>query len=314
MTSKPYLAVYGHVALDQIMSLESFPEPNTSVDIKEKRRYFGGTGGNLATVAASLGVPTALSAFVGPDFPSDFRDFLSERGIDLRDLVAVEGYETPTVWIVSDSMHNQIAYVYQGPMRDMDKFEIRLGAAKESSVVHVSTGRPEYYLKLMAACHSLKKQISFDPAQEIHRIWNAASFQQSLPFCDLFFANENELKTAMRYLGVQRPEDMLRYVPTVINTQGAKGSVVYTSQGIWTIPAAQPERIVDTTGAGDAFRAGFYAAKYRNYSVEICAAFGSAAASFIIEERGSVTNLPSWEKVRGRAETILNRIEECHLL
>ncbi len=307
----PYLCVYGHVALDQIMSLESFPEPNTSVDVQEKKRYFGGTGANVATVAANLGVPTALCAFVGPDFPEDFRRFLLEKAIDLRDLAEVEGYETPTVWIVSDSMHNQIAYVYQGPMRDMSRFEIRSSAASESTIIHISTGRPDYYLRLMAKCRALGKQISFDPAQEIHRIWNAQAFQEALSLCDTFFANENELRTATRYLGVQKAEDLLRFVPRVVNTRGAKGSAVYARNGIWTIPAVQPKRIVDTTGAGDAFRAGFYAAQYRGYSVEICAAFGSAAASFTIEEQGSTTNLPTWKEVRERAESVLNRIEQC---
>ena len=65
---RPFLTVYGHVCLDQIMSLDRFPEPNTSVDILEKHRYYGGTGANIATVAASLGVPTALCSF-RPDLP-----------------------------------------------------------------------------------------------------------------------------------------------------------------------------------------------------------------------------------------------------
>jgi len=39
---RPFLTVYGHVCLDQILDLERFPEPNTSVDIREKHRYFGG--------------------------------------------------------------------------------------------------------------------------------------------------------------------------------------------------------------------------------------------------------------------------------
>jgi len=305
----PYLCIYGHTAIDQIMSLHSFPDPNTSVDILEKRRYFGGTGSNMAAVAASLGVPTALCSFVGSDFPADFRYFLEGRGIDLRDLVEVEGYETPAVWIVSNEAHDQIAYVYQGPMRDMDNFPLRMSSVEQAKVIHISTGRPEYYLRLMAECRKMGKEISFDPAQEIHRIWSRETFRQALPLCNTFFANQNEMRTAMRYLDLSSPEEITDIVGTFVNTLGRQGSVLCSREGKWRIPAAQAEKVVDTTGAGDAFRAGFYAGKYRGYAPQECAAFGSAAASFIVEERGSVTNIPSWEQVRERANEVLSGIE-----
>jgi sugar/nucleoside kinase (ribokinase family) len=305
---EPFLSVYGHICLDQIMSLERFPEPNTSVDILEKHRYFGGTGANLATMAASLGVPTALCSFVGNDLPEDFRRFMEGRGVDLRDTVPVNGYETSTVLIVSDSAHNQIAYVYQGPMRDMGSFELRMDVARRSKVIHVSTGRPEYYLRLMKECRALGKEIVFDPAQEIHLIWSEEAFRKAAPLCDMLFCNENELRTAMRYLGAERPEEMLSHIPVLVTTQGAKGSIVYTAEGSWRIPAAKPKRMVDPTGAGDAFRAGFYAGKFRGGNILKWAAYGSATASFVLEEKGSLTNIPTWDEVEERAGPILGML------
>ena len=116
---RPYLCVYGHTNLDYILSLNEFPEKNTSVNVEEKSTYYGGTGANVATIASSLGVPTALCSYIGADLPEGFRRQMTKVGVDLRDLVVVEGQETPTVWIVSDSKHDQIAYVYQGPMGEM---------------------------------------------------------------------------------------------------------------------------------------------------------------------------------------------------
>jgi len=306
--ASPYLCVYGHTALDFIIALDRLPEPNTSVDVKEKRRFFGGTGANMATIAATLGVPTALCSYVGRDMPIEFRGLMQEKGVDLRELVTVEGYETSTVWIVSDSMHNQIAYVYQGPMREMDRFEPRMDAAREAEVVHICTGRPDYYVKVMSQCRKLKKHVSFDPSQEIHHIWNQETFKKALPLCDTFFANENELRIAMEYMGVTKPKELLETVGLLVNTRGSKGSVVYCPDGIYEIPAVPPAKIVDTTGAGDAFRAGFYAGRFRGYSVRECAVLGSSAASFVIESVGSVTNIPDWEKVLGRAERVLQSL------
>lgn len=302
----PYLCVYGHVCMDQILSLVNLPEPNTSVDVQEKHAYFGGTGANIATVAASLGVPTALCSYVGEDLPIDFRRSMEDHGVDLRDMVTVDGYETSTVLIVSDQKHDQVAYVYQGPMRAMGSFELRLEAAKESKVVHICTGRPEYYLRLMRACRELGKEIAFDPAQEIYHIWSQDTFREALPLCDAFFCNKNELRTALQYMGGSSPEDLLSAVGLLVNTRGAEGSLIFDSGGSRKVSAARPDKVVDTTGAGDAFRAGFYAGKYRNKNVLECAAYGSAAASYIIEERGSVTNIPTWKMVEDRARGILD--------
>jgi sugar/nucleoside kinase (ribokinase family) len=305
----PFLCVYGHVCLDQILTLDKFPDPNTSVDLLEKHRYYGGTGANVAAVAASLGVPTALCSFVGPDFPQDFREFLVSKGVDLSEVVAVEGYETSTVLIVTNKDQDQIAYVYQGPMRDMGKFERSMEGAKKAKRVHISTGRPEYYIPLMRELKALGKRISFDPAQEIYRIWDRATFREALPLADTFFCNKNELRAALEYMGASRPEDLLSYVDALINTRGGEGSLLCTGKGSRRAPPAKPEKIVDPTGAGDAFRAGFYAGQYYGHDAVESLAYGNAAASFVLESKGPQTNIPTWEMVERRAESVLAALE-----
>lgn len=301
----PFLCVYGHTNLDYIMSLGKFPELNTSVNVESKKLYFGGTAANVATISSALGTPTALCSYVGTDFPPAFRSLMESKGLDLRDLVEIEGHETPTVWVISDRDHNQIAYVYQGPMAAMEGEPLRMTAAKESEWVHIMTGRPSYYLALMRECQRLGKRIAFDPAQEIHNVWNREWFKEAIGLADAFFCNENELRTALAYLGKERPEDLLDHVRLLVNTMGSKGSTIYTREGRTEVPAVRPKRILDTTGAGDAFRAGFFAGMYRKAKLRDCAVLGAATASFIIEERGSLTNIPSWTDVEERSSAYL---------
>ncbi|MCE5295799.1 MAG: carbohydrate kinase family protein [Euryarchaeota archaeon] len=303
--SSPFLCVYGHTNLDHIMSLEEFPPKNTSVNILEKRRYFGGTAANVATIAASLGVPTALASFVGTDLPMEFKRLMERSGVDLSDLKTVDGYETPTVWIVSDSRHDQIAFVYQGPMGVMDRFEIVTDMAEKADHVHIMTGRPDYYLKVMRKIKGTVKGIGFDPAQEIHHVWDAERFREACSLSGYFFCNQSELLTAQRYLGVASPEEMLDVVPMIVNTIGSKGSVIYTKEGKVEIPAIGSKTIIDTTGCGDAYRAGFYAGLFRGLDLRECGIMGSAAASFVIEQRGSLTNVPNWDAVVERASPLL---------
>ena len=122
---------------------------------------------------------------------------------------------------------------------------------------------------------------------------------------DTFFCNANELRTALRYLGMERPEELLGKVKTVINTRGAEGSIAYTADGARSVPAARPGAIVDPTGAGDAFRAGFYAGRYYGHPLEECLAYGNAAASFALEAKGGVGRVPTWEMVEKRAGPLL---------
>ncbi len=302
---KPFLCVYGHTNLDYIMSIGRFPELNTSVNVEQKKRYFGGTAANVATMSAALGTPTALCSYVGADFPPEFRGLMESKGLDLSDLVVVEEEETPTVWVFSDHEHNQIAYVYQGPMGTMENQALRMNAARVSEWVHVMTGRPLYYLSLMKECRRLDKKIAFDPSQEIHHVWNREWFGQAIQLADAFFCNENELRTALRYLGMRRPEDMLDKVGLLVNTVGSKGCVIYAQDGRTEVPAVRPRRVEDTTGAGDAFRAGFFSGLYRGSKLRDCAVLGATVSSFVIEEKGSLTNIPSWPQVEERAADYL---------
>lgn len=302
---RPFLCVYGHTNLDYILSLQRFPDLNTSVNVESKMTYFGGTAANVATMAAGLGTPTALCSYVGADFPLEFRQLMESKGVDLRELVMVEGHETPTVWVVSDHEHNQVAFVYQGPMGAMEDQPLLLNSARESEWVHVMTGRPPYYLKLMKECRRLGKKIAFDPAQEIHNVWNKEWFSQALSMADALLCNENELRTALRYMGVTKPEDLLEHVGLLVNTIGPKGSIICTKQGRVDIPAVKPKRIVDTTGAGDAFRAGFFSGLYRGAKLREAAIIGATVSSFVIEDKGSLTNIPSWTQVEERASAYM---------
>ncbi|MEM0449784.1 MAG: carbohydrate kinase family protein [Methanomassiliicoccales archaeon] len=300
-----FLTVYGHTNLDYILILERFPEVNTSVNVEEKRTYYGGTAANVATISAALGTPTALCSYVGSDLPTDFRALMERKGVDLRDLVVVEGEATPTVWVISNRSHDQIAFVYQGPMGKMDHMPLRMNAAAESEWIHVMTGRPDYYLRLMREIKRLKKKVAFDPAQEIHHVWDAPRFREALGMSDVFFCNKNELRTAMKYTGATEPEDLLSWVDMVVNTKGASGSIIYYKWDRIEVPAIPPRKVTDTTGAGDAFRAGFYAGLFRGEALRKCALFGAAAASFIIEEKGSLTNVPSFSEVQERAASFM---------
>jgi sugar/nucleoside kinase (ribokinase family) len=301
---QPFLCVYGHTNIDHILTLKELPEKNTSANVLSKKCFFGGTGANVAAMASAMGVPTALVSYVGGDFPPAFRQLLESNRVILDELVMVDGEETPTVWIASDDGQDQVAYVFQGAMAGMHSYPLKVKGAKEALAVHLMTGAPDYYLRLLARPDMLRKKKSLDPSQEIHHVWDAERFSKALCGSDMFFCNQSEMATALRYMGKQRPEELLEFIPVMISTLGAKGARIYTRDETVDVPAARTE-VLDPTGAGDAFRAGMYAGLYRGMGWLECGAIGCAIASFVISSPGSLTNIPTWDLVKERAESLL---------
>ena len=297
---KNFLGVFGHVAMDYIVSLPELPSPNTSIEILDRKRHFGGTAGNLVRTAARLGVPTSLASFVGKDFPDEYRRALRTEGVDLRDLRTVPG-ATPTAWVFSDRSGNQIALFDQGTMKSASGWPILRHSVRDVELVHIGTGRPEYYLKIAALAEELDRSIAFDPSQEIHYVYGPRAFRALLSRATYFFGNEAEIAQARRLVRGSSTADLLRHVDVVVVTLGAKGSLVVTRSERIRIPRVRPKKVVDVTGAGDAYRAGFYAGLRRGYDLGQCGILASAVASFVVEHRGTQTNLPTWADVLARA-------------
>ncbi|OGS42140.1 MAG: hypothetical protein A3K67_01070 [Euryarchaeota archaeon RBG_16_62_10] len=301
MRKSNFLGVYGHTALDIIYASDEFPKPNTCAELKGREEHFGGTGANVARIASTLGVPTALASYVGSDFPDDFLSALKKSGVDTTDLVKVRGQRTPFIIIISDKEHNQIGFVDQGAMREADRLPIRTHTADSSKFVHIGTGRPSYMLKVAKHARKKKKTVGFDPAQELTYVYTAESFKAILEYCDILFANSSELELAKSYMNLAEDVELLSYVKMVVNTRGEEGSRILTEDDEMLVGSIQPDKIVDTTGAGDGFRAGFYAGMNRSLPLEECAWVGAAAASFVVEGMGAQSTLPTWDMVQRRA-------------
>jgi sugar/nucleoside kinase (ribokinase family) len=105
---------------------------------------------------------------------------------------------------------------------------------------------------------------------------------------DILFGNEDEVR---QLSGCGELNDCLAelasQVPTLIVTRGAAGAVAVEGDRRAEILAAPVERVVDTTGAGDLFAAGFIAARCRGHGLERCLEAGSLAAAEVISHFGA---------------------------
>jgi sugar/nucleoside kinase (ribokinase family) len=105
---------------------------------------------------------------------------------------------------------------------------------------------------------------------------------------DVLFGNEDEVRhlTGLGELA-ECIAFLSRNVRTVVITRGARGAVAYENGEQVEIAAAPVERVVDTTGAGDQFAAGFLAGRCRGRSLKGCLEAGSIAAAEVISHFGA---------------------------
>ena len=300
----PFLTVYGHVAIDQIVRVMRFPRDNTTEDVVNKTTLLGGTGPNVAVHAAAVGVPTALCAFVGTDFPAKFLKQIASSGCIVDEVIEVDGYDTSQATIINDENMTQKVLFYQGPHGCASKLGIpMLKNASRSKYVHFVTGEPRFHIDCMS---QIDASVSLDPAQEAHRIWNAELLEEAMQYTDSLFGNNYEFESLLKYLDLDTIDGIDK--PLVVCTCGGKGTEAVIDGEHFHIPVVEAKRVADATGAGDSFRAGYYAGLYHGYDKHQSLVIASATASFIVEEIGALTAMPTFDQVMERADPYLKAI------
>ncbi|MFD1140086.1 PfkB family carbohydrate kinase [Larkinella insperata] len=111
---------------------------------------------------------------------------------------------------------------------------------------------------------------------------------EALPHVSILKANEHEMEVIT---GKEDPHEGAKYladlgVREVIITLGSKGSIVYTEGQFHTIPAFEPSAVVDATGCGDTYMAGYLFKKVKGATVQESGEFGAAMATLKIESSG----------------------------
>ena len=130
--------------------------------------------------------------------------------------------------------------------------------------------------------------IAFEPGQDLKK-YDLDTLTYLTKKADLIFCNNTEYNQLKKIITI--PDDSM-----IIVTVGSRGSNIYNSN--IKIPAI-PIKSVDPTGAGDAFKAGFWAAYVREYDIEECCKIATTVASFVVEKVGAQC-IPTWETTMKR--------------
>ncbi len=276
------------------------------------QRSFAGDSLNILVAASRLGTSTGYVTRLGNDpFTSYLLGSWQAEGIDTSHAKRVEGFNAVHFVAQLPGGDREFVYYRKGSapstMEPDDLDPEYIGAAK---ILHVSgiaqaisQSAKATTLKAARIAHERGIAVSYDPNYR-HQLWSREdareAMEQTLPYVTYFMPSAPADTDVL--FGTSVPEDVIsearsRGVQITAVKLGEKGVVVGTADSIIECPAYTPGRIVDTTGAGDAFDGAFLHGLLNGMSVRDAATLGTVTAGLKVRGRGALTTMPTSDEV-----------------
>jgi adenosine kinase len=249
----------------------------------------GGVAGNIAFGMAQLGLRPILVGSVGPDF-EDYRAWLERHGVDTESVRVSELQYTARFFCTTDTEQCQIASFYTGAMAEAREIELAPVAKRVGGLdlVVVSPNDPDAMFRHTDECRAAGIPFLADPSQQLARIDTAEEIERLVDGAAYLVTNDYEWALIQSKTGWTHDE-LVQRADVCVTTHGADGCVIeVAADGTRIEVAAAPVAgIADPTGVGDAFRAGFLAARVKGLGLERSAQAGSVLASIVLETIGT---------------------------
>jgi sugar/nucleoside kinase (ribokinase family) len=272
----------------------------------------GGPAAYFSTVAARLGVPTGIVTKVGPDASPDFLQPLSDAGVDLQGIDFNSPITTTNQLVYASDGTKELKYMKQAaPIR----YEDIVDKYPQASAFHVCPLDYEVSVDTISQLSRVGKLMSVDLGGYggAHICRETASRKKLSPpalknllsLFDVVKGSDEDVR--LIFSGDGLPDEAIaRYIleagaKVAIITWGAKGSLVFTKSLKCIIPAL-PGQVLDVTGGGDSYMAGFLVEWLRTGDPAKAGIFASAVALCVIERTGGVRvdRMPNESDVRKR--------------
>lgn len=291
------IAVAGSIARDHLMTFpgnftdaivaDSLETLSLSFLVNDLDIRRGGTGANIAFGLGVLGINPFLITAAGRDF-DDYQAWLNRHGVDTSHVRISKEMLTATFTCTTDLSQRQIASFFPGAM--IEGREIELAPILEKSgkfdLFIISPDDPEAMIRHTESAKEYGINFIADPSQTLASI-SGENIRKLISGAKYLFMNEYELELTLKKTGWSDGE-LLDAVEVRVTTLGGKGSRV-ESRGSKAIEIGVPQirEIVDPTGVGDSYRAGFVAGLAWGLSHERCGQIGATIAAYCLETKGT---------------------------
>jgi sugar/nucleoside kinase (ribokinase family) len=273
----------GHFSLDSIF----LPDRNTPFVV------LGGSVAYVSFAARRLDARVSVVSKVGSDFPAAYLWWLRQESVDLSGVSKAENAQTTRFELKysNDLSDRALRLKNRAPPITVADLPNSLKAKG----IHIAPIAGEITYEIAEKLRSCADVLSLDPQGLVRNFdenGNVTTGQLTdkriLGLVDIY---KSSLKEIQAVTGLSDIDSAIKAVHThgvkiVIVTLEANGAAVSVEDTIHKVPAYKPEKIIDPTGAGDAFIGSFLAEYVNGEDCSWCSYVGSAAASLVVEGIG----------------------------
>ena len=285
----------------QLINEDKFLKISGKFSGMKTHKATGGSAGTTDLALANLGAHPGFIGKIGnDDFGQYFKKNGLKQGIDMKLLAGDLPTGVASTFISPDG--ERTFGTYLGAAATMKAENLTLDMFKGYAYLYIEgylVQDHELILRAMQLGKEAGLQICLDMAS-YNIVEGDLEFFDILitKYVDIVFANEEEAKA---FTG-KEPEEALDIIAKMCSIAivkvGARGSLIRKGTEMVQVQAAPVEKVVDTTGAGDYFAAGFLYGLTCGYSLEKCGKIGSLLSKDVIQVVGTELQAAQWEKIK----------------
>ena len=273
--------------------MTSLPEEGHLVAVDTMYLLTGGCAANVAVNVAKQEIPVRVLGKVGDDYWGRFvREDLAERGVDTCHVgVSPTAVTSQTMILLCKGQDRRFVHTF-GANRELRAADLDPTLLEDASVFYLGGYLvlpeldPFSLAALFRQCRERGIRTVLDvviPTGFEYR----GELEPVLPHTDVFLPNDDEAEMLTGETDPVRQARALRAkgVETVVVTMGGKGLLFSQGEHIWRA-AHIPSEVIDQTGAGDAFCAGFISGMVRGMDLHGCVQYGSALGASCVRSIG----------------------------
>lgn len=305
------LLATGYPSLDHILPVSHSPAVGETALVNgivdEAAATFGGCGANVAVGLRRLGFQTGVAMVIGDDAPGlRYHDYLIGQGVDCCNLITLPGQKTSRSYLFRNGEGEYQNFFFPGAA-DAWQGDLQLHGLDAVRRGLVTVGAKAYNIQFALLLAERGIPLAWQLKPDI-AAYPREALEYFVRVSQIIFCNQFEAGYLCRLLGLADLRAVFeRGVEVVIMTLGRQGARVMTPDYVCDIPAVAAQ-VEDTTGAGDAFTAGFLAGYLKQYPLPTCGRLAAVMASFALERIGCQTNLPDWQSLCARYKTHFGRL------
>jgi len=268
----------GHVNWDVTLRVDRLPVADAESRIREKLGGGGGSAANVAAALAGLSVPSGVVGAVGDDEHGHLaRRELAAAGVDVDHLLTADGEATTVKYLLVDDDGEVAVLGNVGANEAVAPDDVDPAYVAAADHLHLTSQRPETAAHLAAAADDAGVPVSVDPGRRLAE----RDFGAALELADVIFVNDREAEALLAAEAAPAAGERV-----VVVKHGDAGAEVHTPAGDYAHPGFDVDP-VDTTGAGDAFAAGYLATRLDGGDHERALEFANACGALAAREEGA---------------------------